>query len=200
MKNLLLSIFMTVTSFGIAHAESPNPRLSVFAEYHKNDAYLSDQNVDLTGVSFGLSTSPFRSGFWGAVDLLNDDNLDTTYAEARFGGHINLVSQDGFYLNGSVGLGYANASSSLLYNDVQFMTLPIGLEAGFSLAPQLSIYGGVGYKWLFDVTSNTTCNDGTTTNSVGRGSCSYHSGIAYYNDQVGDADGVELKAGLRLNF
>jgi hypothetical protein len=200
MKKLLLAVISGAASLNYAHAQSPNLPSSVFIEYHTNDANLSDQTLYLKGVSLGLGTSPQFSGFWGAVDILSDDYLDTTYGEARFGGHVNLISQDGLYLNGTLGLGYAIATSSLLPNDVDFLTLPIGLELGFSPVPQLSIYGGVGYKWLYDITSNTTCNDGTTTNTVGSSACSFNSGIAYYNDSVGDADGIEFKIGLRLNY
>ncbi len=200
MKRLLSSVILGVTSLGYAHAQSSSLPLSVFVEYHENDANWYDQTVHLSGGSFGLSTSPYSSGFWGAVDFLGDDDFETTYVEARSGRHINLISQAGFYLNGTFGFGYAIASSPFLYNDVDFVTIPIGLEAGLSPFPELSVYAGVGYKWLYDVTSNTTCNDGTTTNNVGRRACYYNLGIAYFNDTVGNARGVEFKAGMRFNF
>ncbi len=176
MKKLLQTVVLGTVFLGCAHAQSPNLPLSVFVEYHQNDAHSYDQSVYLSGVSFGLSTSPYASGFWGALDILKDDNLEASYAEARFGGHVNFVNKDGFYLNASTGLGYAIARSSLLYNDIEFVTIPIGLEAGFSLVPQLGVYCGVGYKWLLDITPNT----------------------AY--DILGNADGVEFKAGMRFNL
>ncbi len=78
------------------------------------------------------------------------------------------------------------------------------MEAGVNLNPNLSLYGGVGYKWAFDLTNDdkTRCNDGTTSNSSGQGTCSWHGGVNQYysSNNIGDFDGVTYKAGVRYNF
>ncbi len=175
--------------------------LSLFAEYSSYEADLdSGDTIKLDGFSLGVSSSPHTSGWYGKLEALKDDTLDADYYELAFGGQFNLYSYKGFYALGTLGFGYAWAESSLLANDVNFMTIPVGLEIGYSVVPELSLYAGIGYKWLLDTTSSTTCNNGTTSNSVGSGTCSSNGGIAYYNDYVGDNNGVTYKAGLRYNF
>ena len=197
-----MTAVLALISVHAARAQTANLPTSIFLESKQNSARLNDQSVDLDlqGISIGISTSPYRHGLWAALDVLRDDSEDFNYAEARFGGHLNFINQNNLYLIGTLGVGFANARSSQLYNDVQFFTLPVGLVAGYSVMPQLSFYAGVGYKWQFEVTPNTTCNDGTSSNSVGSGTCSHHHGIYSYNDQVGDAEGMEYKLGLRYNF
>lgn len=183
------------------YRDEVNPNHSVFAEYSSYEADLEwGDKVKLDGFALGISSSPLRSGWYGKFEYMQDDSLDADYYEFAFGGQLNLFSYNGLYALATAGLGFAVADSSELYNTVNFVTLPIGLELGYSVIPELSLYGGVGYKWLWDTTSSTTCWDGTTSNSTGSGTCSSHGGIAYYNDYVGDNDGVTYKAGLRYNF
>lgn len=202
MKKLLITAILAACGVNVAQAQTPVYPISIFAEAKQNDARLTDSKVDLelSGVAVGISTSPYRHGFWAGLDLLRDDKEDFDYAELRFGGHLNLISQDGFYLIGTLGVGFASASSEQLYNDVQFVTLPIGLEAGYSLVPNVNLYGGVGYKWQREVTPDKTCNDGTVTNSNSPRACRHHDGLYAYNDKVGDAEGAEFKVGVRVNF
>ena len=179
----------------------PGMGMSAFAEYSSHDAKLdSGDTIKLKGGALGASTNPALSGAFGRVDYLTDNRFDVDYYELQGGGQLNLFNANGFYLLATAGVGVAGADSSYLDNSVTFISLPVGLEVGFSPVPQFSLYGGVGYKWLFDVTGKTTCNDGTTTNSTGHGACSYHDGIDYYNETIGDADGVSFRAGLRVNF
>lgn len=178
-----------------------NPNYSVSAEYTSYEADLEwGDTVKLDGFALGVSSSPHISGWYGKFEYMQDDSLDADYYEFAFGGQLNLFSYNGLYALASAGLGFAVADSPELYNTVNFVTLPVGFEVGYSVIPELSLYGGVGYKWLWDTTSSTTCRDGSTSNSTGSGTCSWHGGIAYYNDYVGDNDGVTYKAGLRYNF
>lgn len=179
----------------------PGMGMSAFTEYTTYDAKLEwDDTIKLKGGAVGVSNNPALSGAYGRFEYLTENQLDVDYYELQGGGQLNLISAGGFYLLATAGIGFAAAESPWLDNSVNFVSLPVGLEAGFSPVAQMSLYAGVGYKWLFDVTGKTTCNDGTTTNSTGRGACSYHDGIDYYNDTVGDADGVTFRAGLRANF
>lgn len=212
-KQLGLAFLLAATASTAVHAGQfgmpgmsgspavPGMGMSVFAEYSRQDAKLdSEDTIKLRGGALGVSSNPALSGAYGRIDYLSDSDFDVDYYEFQGGGQLNLMNAGGFYLLATAGIGFSGADSSYLDNTVNFVTLPIGLEAGFSPLPELSLYAGVGYKWLFDVTGKTTCNDGTTTNSTGRGACSYHDGIDYYNETIGDADGVSFRAGLRLNF
>lgn len=54
--------------------------------------------------------------------------------------------------------------------------------------------------WIVSDNDKTRC--GTTSDSTGSGTCSWHGGIDYdyTSNYIGDFDGVTYKAGLRYNF
>lgn len=209
-KHVGMFSLLLATACGVAHAQPaaswtrsavPGLGMSFYGEYSSQDAKLdSGDTIKLKGGSLGLSVNPATSGAYGRFNLLGNNKFDLDFYELEGGGQLNLLNVQGFYVLATAGIGVAGADSSYLDNSVTFLSLPVGLEVGFSPIPEFSLYGGVGYKWLFDVTGKTTCNDGTTTNSTGHGACSYHDGIDYYNDTVGDTDGVTFRAGLRVNF
>ncbi|AXY59804.1 hypothetical protein [Acinetobacter sp. WCHAc010052] len=179
----------------------PGLGLSVSAEYSNFEATLDDRSkIDLDGVALAVSINPHLTGFYGKFEALKNTEFDADYYEFIMGAQINFINYLGLYVLGQVGLGYAWAETPEMYNTVNFMSLPVGLEVGLSLTPELSVYGGVGYKWLWDTTSESVCNDGSPSNSTGNGTCYWHGGVAYYNDTFGDTEGLTYKAGLRFNF
>lgn len=175
---------------------------SVSVDYTGMNAKSTDSNtkIDLSGVGVGISTSPQNHGWWAKMQYQTASKYDVDYFDIAGGGQYNFVSTNQFYVLGTVGVGFATASSSSLRNNVNFITLPIGLEAGYNLTQQFSVYGGLGYKFLWEVTSPTTCNNGTQSNSTGRGTCSSNGGVNHYNDKVGDLKGVTYNLGIRYNF
>lgn len=182
-------------------AKTPQKNYAVFAEYANFEAdFDSGYTVELDGFALGVSTTPHRSGFYGRLEFLKNNEYDLDYYEFNMGGNLNLISYHGFYFNTYAGLGYSGASSKLLANDVNFVTLPVGVEVGLNFVPDFSIYATAGYKWLYDSTSNTTCKDGTTSDKVGNTACYWNGGIAYYNEYIGDADGVTYNVGMRMHF
>ncbi|WP_333661040.1 hypothetical protein [Acinetobacter sp.] len=189
---------------------------SLYAQYllHKGK-FANDIDVDLKGVTVGFSTTPVQSGWWAELEYLKNSEYSADYYEAAFGGQFNLLNANGVYLLGTIGLGIGVGSADG-FDDTAYLSLPVGLEAGYSITPNFSLYGGVGYKWNWDITSEddeygsgsgkTLCRDGTWSNSTGRGTCSHHGGIASYSSiysnklTIGDFDGLTYKAGLRYNF
>ena len=177
-----------------------NPKMSFFAEYSSQDGeFANDINEDLKGFGIGLSSSPHRSGMWGKFEYQENSEYDGEAYEFSFGGQLNLVSINGFYTLGTLGMGFS-ALDVDGFDTSSYFTLPVGLEVGYTFTPSLGLYGGIGYKWSWDVSSSTTCNNGTQSNSVGSGTCSWNGGIDHYNYTVGDYEGVTYKAGLRYNF
>ncbi|MCA4779310.1 hypothetical protein IF090_06635 [Acinetobacter towneri] len=209
-KKAALMLGLTIAASGI-YAQNvnqanqlntaPQKNYTVFAEYANLDAdFDSGDTVELDGFALGVSTTPHRSGFYGRLEFLKNNEYDLDYYEFNMGGNLNLISYHGFYFNTYAGLGYSGASSKLLANDVNFVTLPVGVEVGLNFVPDFSIYATAGYKWLYDSTSNTTCKDGTTSDKVGNTACYWNGGIAYYNEYIGDADGVTYNVGMRMHF
>ena len=173
---------------------------SLMLEYSaQKGKFANDIDEDLKGFGIGISSTPHRNGYWGKFEYQQSDNYDGSAYEFSFGGHLNLINANGFYALATLGTGVSILEADGFDNST-YWTLPVGLELGYTPMPNLSVYGGVGYKWSWDISSSTTCKDGTTSNSVGSGTCSSHDGIDHYNYTIGDYDGMTYKAGLRYNF
>lgn len=173
---------------------------SLMVEYSSQKGkFANDIDADLNGFGIGFSSSPHKNGLWGKIEYQQNDEYDGDAYEFSFGGHLNLVNVNGFYALGTLGTGVGVLDVDG-FDTSTYWTIPIGLEAGYTFTPSLSVYGGIGYKWSWDISSSTTCKNGTQSNSVGSGTCSWNGGIDHYNYTIGDYDGVTYKAGLRYNF
>lgn len=188
---------------------------SFYVQYtQQKGKFENDIDADLKGGTIGYSTSPDLSGWWAELEYLKNSEYSADYYEATLGGQYNIFNANGLYLLGSIGMGIGVGSAEGL-DDTAYLTLPIGLELGYSFVPNLSVYGGLGYKWNWEITNKnddeygvgkTLCKDGTWSNSSGSGTCSHHGGIAqsvnYYSDKntIGDFNGMTYKVGLRYNF
>lgn len=181
---------------------SPLTTSSLYLNYMQhNGKFSNDIDVDLKGGTIGFSTTPHSSGWWAEFEYLKNNEYSADYYEATFGGQFNVINWQGFYTLATLGMGVGVGSADG-FDDTAYLTLPIGLELGYSIVPNLSIFGGVGYKWNWEIKDNRTrCNDGTRSNSSGSGTCSWHGGIDdSYDYTIGDFDGLTYKAGIRYNF
>ncbi|MGC3819324.1 hypothetical protein [Acinetobacter sp. G11] len=173
---------------------------SLMLEYSaQKGKFTNSIDEDLNGFGVGFSSSPHKNGLWGKIEYQENSKYNGEAYEFSFGGHLNLIDANGFYALGTIGTGVSILDVEG-FDTSSYWTLPIGLEIGYTFVPSLSIYGGVGYKWSWDVSSSTTCKNGTQSNSVGSGTCSWNGGIDHYNYTIGDYDGVTYKAGIRYNF
>lgn len=181
-------------------------RNSVSAEYsvHKGK-FANDIDADLKGFALGWSSLPYQSGMWGKFEYSENKDFDADYFEFSFGGHKSFYSAKNAYLIGTLGMGIGVLGADG-FDDTLYFTVPVGLEAGFNFTPNLALYAGMGYKWAWDISfdeDRTLCNDGTWSDSVGRGTCSWHGGVAYPqpdSNTIGNYDGVTYKFGLRYSF
>ena len=173
---------------------------SLMLEYSaQKGKFANGIDEDLNGFGIGFSSSPHKNGLWGKIEYQQNDEYDGNAYEFSFGGHLNLLNVNGFYALGTLGTGVSVLDADS-FDTSTYFTIPIGLEAGYTFTPNFSLYTGIGYKWSWDISSSTTCENGTQSNSVGSGACSHNGGIDHYNYTIGDFDGVTYKAGLRYNF
>lgn len=188
----------------IKYKDKQQLKSSVFIEYssHKGE-FENDIDADIDGFGVGVSTSPHAGGYWGKFEYQSNDDYDGDYYEVSAGGHFSLINTERFYAIGTLGMGVGLLDVPE-FDQTAYLTIPLGLEAGLNFTKNLSLYGGIGYKWAIDISQNdkTHCMDGTTSDSTGSGTCSWHGGINYdyTSNYIGDFDGVTYKAGLRYNF
>ena len=175
---------------------------SLFAEYSAhNGKFENNIDADLKGGAFGISSLPAQGGFFGKLEYLKNSEYSADYYEVSAGGQLNLYNAHNAYLLGTLGAGFGVGSADG-FDDTNYFTIPVGLEAGYKFNQNVSAYGGVGYKWAYEIKDNRTlCNDGSRSDSHGSGTCSWHGGVSDYEEYtIGDFDGLTYKVGLRYNF
>lgn len=205
MKKILLTALLGLGLSFQTQAQNINQNnTSLFAEYSSQKGkFENDVDADMNGFGLGISTSPQKHGAWAKFEYQGNSDYDGDYYEISGGGHYNLINTGRYYAIGTLGVGVGVLDVED-FDSTAYLTIPVGLEAGVNLNPNFSLYGGVGYKWAYEVSDDekTRCNDGTTSNSSGSGTCSWHGGVnGYeYSNTIGDFDGVTYKVGVRYNF
>lgn len=168
------------------------PQFSFSTEYVGYEAKLENgDKAKLDGVALGFSTAPQRQGgFWTRFEYQNSSDYDADYYELASGGQLRIFNQNNVYALASIGLGYTVVDTSYVSDTAEFISLPVGLEVGYTFGQNVSLFGGVGYKWLWDITSSEECT-----------SYSYYTSCQNtIGDVIGDVDGVTYRAGVRYSF
>lgn len=75
-----------------------------------------------------------------------------------------------------------------------------GAYAEVRVVPRASLIVNLSARGLLDVTPPTRCNDGSSSQSTGQGTCSWHGGIDFYTDQLGEGTGLDALVGVRVWF
>lgn len=87
--------------------------------------------------------------------------------DGTIGIHYNFLNRDKFYFNGLLGVGYTRIESGVTSSDLNFISIPIGIETGYALSKNLDLFAGVSYKWLFDRTGSNGYFGGGTSSASG---------------------------------
>lgn len=183
-----------------AHATTAG-NYAVSAEYTTYQAKADGDTTDLSGFAVGIDgTIAKNSGLFAKVSQTKDSNFNAKLTSFTGGYQHTLYNQNNAYLLGKVGLGYGLLDLDTLNANNDFFLFPISLEAGYKFTPKISIYANAGYQYASNMTSETTCQDGSQSSSAGQGTCSWHGGIAYYNDNVGNAKGTTFGIGAKYHF
>ena len=118
----------------------------------------------------------------------------------QYGWKFKPISYHVFYLNTYADIGCSCVCSKLLANDVSFVTLPVGVEVGLNFVPDFIFTPLQVINGCTTATRIPPVKNGTTSDKVGNTACYWNGGIAYYNEYIGDADGVTYNVGMRMHF
>ena len=189
MKNTLLALTIAAAS-SATFANSPLPVKygqpaplgAPVQASQSHTTYSPLKNVSLNG---GYTGSMIDEG---DVKLrFKGWELGATYFLNEKGGVYNFYDEKNVYINGTAGLGYAwvDGSSEGDSVDLEYLTIPVGVEVGYKFTPNFALYGGLGYKWLYNQQAEA-CLDGEC----------YDAGKL----SELDVNGTTYRAGLRYNF
>ncbi|MEM6567401.1 MAG: hypothetical protein AAF957_03265 [Planctomycetota bacterium] len=176
---------------------------SVYGGYVLHDASFDVIEPNLSGASVGLTggaSADARLRGFVQLDVRSDGDAEVDLFDLSFGGLFYAPIEGPIRPALQLGLGVGRADVEGLQNSIDLLTASIGARIEWQITESFGLYLIAGLRGYFDTTDPTTCNDGTTSPSVGQGTCSYHGGIAYYNDHIGDSIEPELGAGLSLHW
>ena len=157
MKSIIsLGLIALIFSIGAAKADTTTVSSATFEYAHSDIKFDTGLKSKFDGAVIGFGSDPREQyGYWGKLEVSQNSKSKSEYYEGIGGLHYNLLNKGNFYLNGLAGIGYTRIDSGITSSNLNFISVPVGIEAGYSLAKNLDLFANVGYKWLFDMTGKT---------------------------------------------
>lgn len=154
MKSIIsLSLIAFIFSIGVAKADTTTVSSATFEYSHSDIKFDTGLKSKFDGAVIGFGSDPREQyGYWGKLEVSQNSKSKSEYYEGTWGLHYNLLNKGNFYLNGLAGIGYTRIDSGIISSNLNFISVPVGMEAGYSFAKNLDLFANVGYKWLFDMT------------------------------------------------
>ncbi|WP_145198127.1 hypothetical protein [Planctomycetes bacterium Poly30] len=191
-----LAVILLPALTGCAHK-------SLYAGYVQHEPSFDVVDADLSGASFGFTgaaTKEARTRGFVQVDVRSDDDVGLDLVDFSFGGLFYAPTTGPVRPGLQLGLGLGRADLEGLDNSNSLVSLSVALRVDWQISERVGLYGLAGIRAYLDTTEPTTCNDGTTSTSVGQGTCSHHGGINHYNDYIGDSTEPEIGFGLTVSW
>jgi hypothetical protein len=99
-----------------------------------------------------------------------------------------------------IDLGFTWARRQTFSNSNELITVGLGIQPSLWLSDSVALVGQVGYRFYFDQTEATRCEDGHETSNTAGDACFDHGGIASQRQLLEDGHGPELSLGVRFSF
>ena len=146
MKSIIsLGLIALIFSIGAAKADTTTVSSATFEYSHSDIKFDTGLKQKFDGSAIGFGSDPREQyGYWGKLELSQNSKSDSEYYEGTIGVHYNLFARDGFYLNGLAGIGYTRIDSGITSSNLNFISVPVGIEAGYSVAKNLDLFANVG--------------------------------------------------------
>ncbi|MEJ2766871.1 DUF3265 domain-containing protein [Photobacterium sp. MCCC 1A19761] len=171
----------------------------LYFDYQNQKISFDNISPNLSGLSIGYSWLENRT-LYVEADFINDSEFDIRYWGGVLGYNHGLFRGTDIDVYFNFGIGIGELDVNYYQNKNTLISIPLGLSSSYSFTEKFHLDLGIGYRYFIDLTENTKCKDGTTSESTGSGTCSWHGGIARYQDKVGDGGGAFYRAGLRYSF
>lgn len=162
---------------------SPLNNISLNAGYVGGMIDKDDFKLRLKGFELGGTYSlNEKLGIFAKYEQQKDD---LKLKEFSAGAVYNFYEHNNVYITGSAGLGYSLVDGKEDGDKVEleYLTLPIGLELGYKFTPSVAVYGGLGYKWMYNQDSEVcfggVCYDAGNLSELDVNGTTYRAGFRY---------------------
>ncbi|RKG37876.1 outer membrane beta-barrel protein [Acinetobacter sp. WCHAc060007] len=162
---------------------SPLNNISLNAGYVGGMIDKDDFKLRLKGFELGGTYSlNEKFGIFAKYEQQKDD---LKLKEFSAGAVYNFYERNNVYITGSAGLGYSwvDGKDDGDKVELEYLTLPIGLELGYKFTPSVAVYGGLGYKWMYNQDSEVcfggVCYDAGNLSELDVNGTTYRAGFRY---------------------
>ncbi len=169
-----------------------------YVEYGVQRLEFDQISTSAQGVTIGYAWREDKN-LYLELDMMNSSD-DLTYFDLSGAYNFKLIDGENLDLLFNVGVGVSYIDYEQFQNTNTLLSFPVGFTGSYSISEQWNAELSAGYRYHIDLTSPTECNDGTESDSVGSGTCSYHGGIKRYQDQIGDGGGINASLGFRYTY
>ena len=167
--------------------------------YAAHDPEFDDAPLALQGLT--LTYDWQTSGpLYLKAEILRDGDKSADYYGVGIGILKNFVSGREFDWGVDGGLMYGKMDLPFYRNTNTLITLGTHTYLIYRLSDQLGLDARIGYQYHFDLTKDTQCQDGSSTDDRGAAACRRGGGIAYYANQLGDGGGLHSSIGVTYLF
>lgn len=125
---------------------------------------------------------------------------DFSLLSLGLGGRVAAFKKGRFEVGGQGLLGIEHANLGRFRNVNVLVDIGVGAYAEVRVLPQASLMLTLAGRVFLDATPPTRCNDGSSSQSTGQGTCSWHGGIDFYTDQLGEGVALDALVGVRIWF
>lgn len=150
------------------------------------------------GYGVGSNTSPYSGFVEGGY--VKAQTVDFDILSVAAGGRVAAFRRSRLEFGGLGFLQFQGARLDEYKNGNSLLGIGLGGYAEVRIVPRVSLVLTVSAHAFGDVTPPTTCNDGSTSQSTGSGTCSSHDGIAFSNDILGNGTAVDALIGVSIGF
>ena len=164
-------------------ASSPLNNISLNAGYVGGMIDKDDFKLRLKGLELGGTYSLNKKvGIFAKYEQQKDE---LKFKEFSAGAVYNFYERNNVYMSGSAGLGYSwvDGKDDGFKVELEYLTFPIGVEAGYKFTPNVAVYGGLGYKWMYNQDSEACfegdCIDAGNVSELDFNGTTYRAGFRY---------------------
>ncbi|WP_374663928.1 hypothetical protein [Acinetobacter sp.] len=146
---------------------------------------LDKEDVKLRLKGWELGATYFLNEKGGLFAKYEQQKDELKLKEFSLGGVYNFYDEKKVYINGTAGLGYSwvDGKGDGAELELEYLTIPVGLELGYKFTPNVAAYGGLGYKWMYNQDSeaclNGVCYDAGNLSELDVNGTTYRLGLRY---------------------
>ena len=199
---VVVVVGIIVSSAACARAPSSSVTHAVYGGYDARRFAADEISIYPRGARLGYVIGRSDTPYSGFIEggYAQAQTIDFSILSLGIGGRVAAVRHQRFEVGALASLGFQGARFDDRMNGNSLLAIGVGGYAHVRVHARVALTVTASAHAFADVTPPTTCNDGSTSQSTGQGTCSHHDGIAFYNEMIGAGTGLDALLGLSISL